>query len=143
MQFAAYVDSATVRHYVIGALRFERVFGRNHGSGADGLNQESTAAAKREITTFLLVLRAPALRTAPRAALPSISEIPIPRFLISFFPDSLSFSANKKAMRDHAWPNELLAPYGGITRIRFKGSPFPQSRNRTLSPWLPRSVVSE
>ena len=25
-------------------------------------------------------------------------------------------------MRDHAWPNELLAPYGGITRIRFKGS---------------------
>ncbi len=34
---------------------------------------------------------------------------------------------------------KLLAPYGGITRIRFKGSPMSASPNRTLSQWLPRN----
>jgi len=32
------------------------------------------------------------------------------------------FEFTAEVARKNAWPNELLAPYGGITRIRFKGS---------------------
>jgi hypothetical protein len=47
---------------------------------------------------------------------------------------------NKKAMRGNAWLKiKLLAPYGGITRIRFKGSPALSAKRWTLSQWLPRN----
>ena len=42
-------------------------------------------------------------------------------------------------MRENAWltASKLFAPYDGITRFRFKGSPT--LARRTLSQWLPRS----
>jgi hypothetical protein len=44
-------------------------------------------------------------------------------FLGSWFSNSLLLQ-NKKAMRGSAWQTDfkLFAPYGGITRFRFKGS---------------------
>jgi hypothetical protein len=37
-----------------------------------------------------------------------------------------------------------LASFGGITRIRFKGSPIPSTRNRTLSQAAPpHSILSQ
>src|SRR6266540_3563125 len=41
--------------------------------------------------------------------------------------------------RKIAWPG--LASFGGITRIRFKGSPIPPSRNRTLSQAAPPHLI--
>jgi hypothetical protein len=67
-----------------------------------------------------------------------LGKVSFPFFLIHLV---LLKRRNKKAMRGNAWLKvRLLAPYGGITRVRFKGS----VAAATLSAhWLPRSVFSE
>src|SRR5437870_9120141 len=58
----------------------------------------------------LKLVRLPPLLPLPVAALPSMSLVPLAPFI-----------KNKKPCAENAWP--ILAPFGGITRIRFKGFP--------------------
>ena len=66
--------------------------------------------------TNLKLARMPARSPLPVAALPSMSLAPLAPFILSIL---LILSEIKKPCAEIAWPS--LAPFGGITRIRFKG----------------------